>query len=239
MREIDANAERAFENAKVSGENSRSKQSKYYWATGREREEHLRRMESGVIGSKTLEIGCSTGSLAMRLAPSSKSYLGVDISDQAIAIAAATGIPNATFLCCDAHSVPQPDQSFDCVVVDALLHHLDLRRILPEIHRLLRADGVLYFNEPLGTNPFFGLYRKMTPRSRTRDERPFTRSDIELMKTYFHIEEIRWFGFLSIASAFLRYAPLRSVLSKVDHLLSRTPLRLVFWQIAGSGKKRG
>jgi SAM-dependent methyltransferase len=239
MREIDAEAERVFENNKVSGENPRARQSKYYWATGVEREEHLRRMLAGVSGSKVLEIGCSTGSLAMRLAPSSMNYLGIDISDQAIAVASAVGVPNAAFLCCDAHSIPQPDQSFDCVVVDALLHHLDLQRILPEVHRLLRSGGVLYFNEPLGTNPLFGFYRKLTPRSRTRDERPFTRSDIKLMKTYFDIEEIQWFGFFSIAAAFWRLSPLRSALSKVDRLLSRTPLRLIFWQIAGSGIKRG
>ena len=76
-------------------------------------------------------------------------------------------------LCVDAHNIPIEDTSFDCVIVNSLLHHLDLKKALKEIHRVTKKDGYLIFKEPLGTNIFFQIYRKLTPNARTPDEKPF------------------------------------------------------------------
>ena len=49
----------------------------------------------------------------------------------------------------------KPDENFDCVVVNSLLHHLDLLKSFKrEIHRVLK-NGILIFREPLGTKSFF------------------------------------------------------------------------------------
>ena len=238
MREIDLHGEREFENSKVMGSDSRSNQAKFYWATRLETERHLKVIESMIAGRNVLEIGSSTGSLAARMAPLSKQYVGTDISDKAIEIAAARGVVNASFLCCDGHSIDLPAESFDCVIVDALLHHMDLSVALGEIHRLLRPNGVLFFNEPLGTNPIFSLYRALTPAARTPDEHPFRRADLRLISSLFEIQEIRWFGFLSIGSAFVRSDSVRRLLSSIDRVLSRTPMRYLFWQFSGFAVKK-
>jgi SAM-dependent methyltransferase len=238
VREIDLNREREFENSKVTGDVTRSKQSKYYWATRLETERHQNLIESMISGKDVLEIGCSTGGLAAQLSTHSKSYLGTDISDKAIGLASARGLPKASFVCCDGHSIELPAESFDCVIVDALLHHMDLSVVLVEVHRLLRPNGILFFNEPLGTNPLFSLYRALTPGARTPDEHPFRRADIKFMGSLFDIEEIRWFGFLSIGSAFVRSDSVRRLLSSIDRVLSRTPTRYLFWQFSGFAVKK-
>jgi len=238
MRNIDLDAERAYENKKVSGAEARATQSKYYWATSLEAERHLESIKKQVSGRIVLEIGCSSGSLASKISPLADQYIGTDISDKAIELASQKGLRNSRFLCCDGHSVPLEGETVDVVIVDALLHHMDLERALREIARLLRPGGILFFNEPLGTNPLFQLYRRLTPQSRTVDERPFTRMDLRTLRSFFEIQEFRWFGFTNIASAFARNVRVRMILTRIDRMIALTPLRLFFWQFSGSAVKK-
>ena len=122
--------------------------------------------------------------------------------------------------------------------MNSLLHHLDLEVSLEEISRVLKPDGKLLFREPLGTNPVFQLYRYFTPKARTSGERPFTFEDLELFKSRFHFEDVSWFGFSNILSAFLRVEWLRFALSKSDSLFSKTPLKYLYWQFAGVARKK-
>ena len=52
---------------------------------------------------------------------------------------------------------------------------IQFNKCLDEIFRILKSNGTLIFIEPLGTNPIINLYRKLTPKSRSKDEHPFTR----------------------------------------------------------------
>lgn len=103
---------------------------------------------------------------------------------------------------------------------------------------MLKDDGKLFFREPLGTNPFFQLYRYITLSARTVDERPFTFEDLRLMRKYFDLEDVTWYGFLNIVSAFIRVPMLRNILSKIDEKFSKTPLRYLYWQFAGLARKK-
>jgi len=54
-----------------------------------------------------------------------------------------------TKLICDAHDIPFKDQSFDGVIVQAVLEHvLDPHRCVQEIHRVLKEQGVVYAETP-------------------------------------------------------------------------------------------
>ena len=55
-----------------------------------------------------------------------------------------------------------PDR-FDVVVGKAVLHHLDVARAAPELHRVLRPGGRAAFAEPLGTNPVIAFARDHIP----------------------------------------------------------------------------
>lgn len=239
MRDIDLDAEREFENRKALGEDVRAHQDKYYWATRLATEEHLAKTYEAITGKTVLEIGCASGRDAKAYAQYAKEFVGVDISDEAIKNAEALNLPNAEFICTDGHTIEKPDSSFDVVIVNSLLHHLDLNVTFEEIRRLLRPGGVLIFREPLGTNPAFQIYRFFTPSARTVDERPFTFADLELMREYFHFENVRWFGFSNILSAFMMNDSVRGALTSADNALSRTPLKYFYWQFAGVATVKG
>ncbi len=55
----------------------------------------------------------------------------------------------ATALVCDAHRLPFADGAFDGVVIQAVLEHvLDPAACVAEVHRVLRADGLVYAETP-------------------------------------------------------------------------------------------
>ena len=99
-------------------------------------------------GCTVLDIGCGTGSLALRLAPHGARIHGLDLSSEMIRIAhgkaAAQGVDNVTF-----HVGPF-DESFtaidpgslDGLCAFSILHLLEDRvAALDRVHRLLRPGG--------------------------------------------------------------------------------------------------
>jgi SAM-dependent methyltransferase len=49
----------------------------------------------------------------------------------------------------DAHDIPFQDETFDCVVVQAVLEHvLSPQRCVNEIHRVLKSSGIVYAETP-------------------------------------------------------------------------------------------
>ncbi len=98
-----------------------------------------------------LEVGCGSGygaALLMRLEP--KSYLGVDLMPEMIALANQRNLPNARFLVMDAADMSSvPSVTKDVVVIFGILHHIPAwRQVIQECHRVLRAEGMLFLEEP-------------------------------------------------------------------------------------------
>jgi len=238
MREINLNEEREYENKKALGSNIRSPQSKYYWATRLPMEAHTAMVVGTITNKDIMEIGCASGDSAKKYTKYATSYVGFDLSNQAIQNCILLKLPNAKFICGDAHQIGMPDNSFDCIIVSGLLHHLDLTRALPEIKRLLKTNGTLLFREPLGINPLINLYRYLTQYARTSDERPFTYADLQLMKSYFHLENVQWFGFFSILSAFIKSTLLMKIMTRIDYIFSSLPIKYFYWQFSGVARKK-
>jgi ubiquinone/menaquinone biosynthesis C-methylase UbiE len=142
-------------------------------------------------GADVLDYGCGPGYLAKHLiADGARSVTGIDVSDaeieQARERATADGVADRTrFLVEDAHAMSFPDGSFDVIVGDSILHHLELRKALLEIRRVLRPGGRAVFLEPLWHNPLLRLGRALTPSARTPDEHPLTVHDWALCAEIF------------------------------------------------------
>lgn len=61
-------------------------------------------------------------------------------------------LPNVTFMLAGAESIPEPDESFDIVMMFKSLHHVPgdlLDRAMQEIHRVLKPGGLAYISEPV------------------------------------------------------------------------------------------
>lgn len=64
-----------------------------------------------------------------------------------------------TMLVCDAHDIPLRDETFDGVIVQAVLEHVvDPYRCVREIHRVLKRQGLVYSETPFMQQVHMGRY---------------------------------------------------------------------------------
>jgi len=68
-------------------------------------------------------------------------------------------LDSRTALVCDAHDIPFEDETFDAVIVQAVLEHVvDPFRCVEETHRVLKADGLVYAETPFMQQVHEGPY---------------------------------------------------------------------------------
>jgi ubiquinone/menaquinone biosynthesis C-methylase UbiE len=117
-------------------------------------------------GADILEIGCGSGFgarlIAKQFAPR-RLFLS-DLDPRMVALAAEAGPGGAAacagFCVADAEALPFRSRAADAVFGFGFLHHVpDWRRGLREIHRVLRPQGVYYFEEY-----YPSLYRNIVTR---------------------------------------------------------------------------
>jgi ubiquinone/menaquinone biosynthesis C-methylase UbiE len=128
-------------------------------------------------GDRVLELGCGTGTTALRLAGDVQDYLATDISAEMIAIAnekhAATLIPGLVFGTATAEALMPDATQFNAVLGFNYLHLIrDLPGTLRCIHALLAAEGLFISKTPcLGDmNP---LIRLALPAMRAIGKAPY------------------------------------------------------------------
>ncbi|MDP9604029.1 UNVERIFIED_ORG: ubiquinone/menaquinone biosynthesis C-methylase UbiE [Variovorax paradoxus] len=127
--------------------------------------------------SRVLELGCGTGTTALRLAADARSYLATDISAGMIAIAneklSAGSVPALAFRIATAEALAQEAARFDVVMGFNYLHLVrDLPGTLRSIHGLLAAQGLFISKTPCvgDMNP---LIRLLLPAMRSVGAAPY------------------------------------------------------------------
>jgi 2-polyprenyl-3-methyl-5-hydroxy-6-metoxy-1,4-benzoquinol methylase len=188
---------------------------------------------------KLLEYGVGTGSYAFALAEQGALVTGIDISETAVAIAKREAIKRGLridFQVMNAEETSFEDKSFDVVCGTGILHHLNVRKAILEIRRLLRPGGVALFVEPLGHNVLINHFRRRTPLMRSADEHPLLKDDLRLIGSHFGKCRTEYFGLVSLGSAFAgplrRNLGLRRFLAAIDKVVLSIPLlRLQAWMV--------
>ena len=189
-------------------------------------------------GSRVLEYGCGPGGRAFALARRGAVVHGIDISPVAIDIARATArergvAQRTTFEMMDAEALELPADSFDLVCGTSILHHLDIERAYREVARVLRPSGRAVFLEPLGHNPLFNAYRRLTPGMRTRDEHPLRLADLDAAGACFGGLTLEHFSLLSPAAAALHgrasFERVAGALQRIDRRAFATVPALRRW----------
>jgi ubiquinone/menaquinone biosynthesis C-methylase UbiE len=100
-------------------------------------------------GDAVLDVGCSGGYLARKLAAAAGPgglVTGVDPSQAAVSYAQRQAGPAMTFTVGTAQDLPLPDASFDVVTCTLAMHHVPARRrrdALAEMYRVTRPGGRL------------------------------------------------------------------------------------------------
>ncbi|OGU25712.1 MAG: hypothetical protein A2X85_14200 [Geobacteraceae bacterium GWF2_54_21] len=121
-------------------------------------------MLSGHItpGMKVLELGCGAGYYTKELVLTGADISAIDISPDLLALAEQNvSSDHVTFLRENAYAMGFENESFDTVVGSSVLHHLDVKPAIREIHRVLKKGGSMVFTEPNMLNPQIMLQKNI------------------------------------------------------------------------------
>ncbi len=203
-------------------------------------------LKVNVKDSEVLDYGCGIGNSVEKVAMyKPKKITGIDISEVSINKAknkaSSLGL-NIDYKVDNCEKTSFEDNSFDIIYGSGILHHLQIDKCLKEIHRILKTDGKILFVEPLGTNPLINLYRKFTPKSRSVDEHPFIKKDLDFINKNFKETSIKYYGFTTLI-----FFPFYNVknqskifnfLTKLDQMLFKLNFfKLFAWSILITAKK--
>lgn len=114
---------------------------------------------------RILDLGCGNGEFARNIAGSEPSATVVGIEVDTIQHAEnlnAESLPNLEFELGSAERIPQPDESFDVVVMMKSLHHVPASRMdqaLREVRRVLHLEGLAFIIEPVFGGAFNEIMR--------------------------------------------------------------------------------
>jgi SAM-dependent methyltransferase len=128
-------------------------------------------------GSLVVDLGCGSGRFTALLCEKGYKAEGLDLSPHLLA-RARQAYPAIRFTQGDVEALPFPDQTFDGVLMSALVHHLpDPTLCAREVYRILKPGGRFLAFDPNRRNPFMYLYRDpsspfYSPIGVTKNERP-------------------------------------------------------------------
>jgi len=170
----------------------------------RRREIDLIKSELQIVKPKMiLDYGCGGGWLSKILASYNYEVVGIDLSHSLIKKAKRVA-PIVTFVVGDCMNLPFREGVFDAVISIAVLHHIDARKGLKEVRRVLKNSCILILMEPNKLNPLSAIGRKLFPmETHTEGEEPFIPTQLRrhLESEGFKIKWIRYLFFFSFPLA--------------------------------------
>ncbi len=172
------------------------------------------RLVQPATGLRLLDVGCGTGAARQVYAGHAGSYVGIDLSRNALRTAASPGQDGTAGVSlgwaqADACHLPFADGTFDGVCFSSVLHHVpDYLPALREAHRALRPGGFAFAFDPNLFHPAMALLRHprsplYTPKGVSPNERPLRPG--ALRRTFAEA------GFVDVRQTALFGIPYRSV----------------------------
>jgi len=185
-------------------------------------------------GLTVLELGCGTGYFTRELARSGADIVAVDVSPELLELARADcSTKNVCYEVQNACALSYPEAAFDSVVGSSVLHHLEIKEAVREIHRVLKPRGTIYFTEPNMLNPQIAIQKNVPWIKRKLGDSPYETAFFRwplrrlLEETGFRDVQIEPFDFLHPKTP----RPLVNQLSALGRFLERMP---VVAEFAGS-----
>ena len=181
-------------------------------------------------GARIADIGCGSGVFTELLRRAGYSVTGIDISPKLVAVGR-TKYPGLDLIEGDAEALPFQDASFDGVSLCNIVHHFpNPRKLIAEVHRVLKPGGRFAAIDPNRMNPFMWLYRDRaspfySPVGVTENERPVVgRQVADLFRAQgFRVQTDYLAGLSYRYVASRRARVLLPVYNAIDHAVFRLP----------------
>jgi SAM-dependent methyltransferase len=190
------------------------------------------------VGARVLEVGSGSGALSVYLALQGARVTGIDVSEQNVRVAtwraAANGVgERADFRVVPIEQLDDADETYDFVVGNQVLHHVELGQAMPNVRRLLHRRGRAVFSEPVLLLPDAlrrlrdtrGVKRVLPKRVDTPTERSLSPADLAVMRRTFPGMRAYPFQMLSRIANFVELGDVWiDRLAAIDHwLLQHVP----------------
>jgi SAM-dependent methyltransferase len=163
---------------------------------------HVLRQLGEVRGLRVLDYGSGAAEAGVFFAKAGAEVVAVDVSsgmlDAAHRLAAHHGVSIETRVV-TGPVIPGERGEFDRIYGNGVLHHVNMATAIPELARVMKADGIGCFIEPLSYNPAITVYRHLAEAVRTPDERPLKFKDIRRFESCFEEVSHREFWLTSLA----------------------------------------
>ncbi len=130
--------------------------------------EHARIRDCNLV----LEYGCGTGMFSRFFAQTGIKLTAIDISPELIDEAQKEPRGNIVFQVGDVESLSFSDASFDAVIGNSVLHHVDVEQALSEAFRVLKPGRFIAFAEPNMMNPQIALQKNIPSLKRKMGDSP-------------------------------------------------------------------
>ncbi len=182
-----------------------------------------------IEGKNVLDLGCGNGWLSIILAKRRANVHAIDISSEAINSAKIMADINQVsskiiFNVGSAYDLEYPDNYFDLVIGQAILHHLsDKTRLSNSLFRVLKNGGKAVFSEAFGDSYILERIRLLFPvpldeEDKTHWNDQIKYSDLNIFKKNFLLK-FKEFQLLSRIDRIIEYKSIIDCVGKIDLLL--------------------
>jgi SAM-dependent methyltransferase len=190
------------------------------------RTEFLYKSLGDLKGKSLLDFGCGEGIDSVIYAALGAKVTGVDISAELIAAArqrAKLDGVEVEFVAGDILQLNLP--AYDVVVAGAVLHHVDLRVVLPRLLKCVKPGGLVAITEPAEPCGFMRLIRRLlpVPAEGSPDEHPLTPEELQFVKELLRDCTWRYYDVLGRLSRYVQGQPLRWLLAIDRAILAVLP----------------
>lgn len=163
---------------------------------------------------RILDIGCGQGDTSVFLALQGARVCAIDVADKMVELTEALAQVHKVDDRVEGQAVrvedmKYPDEYFDLIFADGVLHHLDMPLAVPNLVRVMKKGGRGIFLEPQKGSIFSEIYRHFAKDLRTPDERPLEKRDFEFLAGQFGRLEHREYHLVSLLLFTMRFVTLK------------------------------
>jgi SAM-dependent methyltransferase len=165
-------------------------------------------------GKRVLDIGCGQGDTSAFFALCEAEVHALDVSERMVSVttelAKYHGVGDRVHAqACRVEDMKYPDDYFDLIFADGVLHHLDMPQAVPNIARVMKRGGRGIFLEPQKGSVFSEIYRFFATDLRTVDERPLEQRDFDFLTSQFGQLNHREYHLVSLVLFAMRFVTLK------------------------------